>query len=200
MFHLGSAGVAIRNGAASRTARPGILPFDFNELGDAAAWNGACLVIATGFEGEINMVDGALDELGVMEGGGTELALVDQIYQRVSCDHALAGLAAAGADPVPAARPGHEHDGAELRLPAVIKPRGRFGRAQIHAISALGMQASCSIALQAGELVLIKIGRWGTDQFSFPCRVSRVLSAGPSYRLALEYNGLPLKVCCPRPD
>lgn len=138
------------------------------------------------------MVDSALDE--IMEAEGTRgLAVVDRIYRLVCRDQLHLRPSDASAPP---ARPDHGNV-AELRLPAVIKPRGRFGRAQIQAISSQGMQASCSIALCAGELVLIKIGRWGTDQFSFPCRVSRVLGAGSGYHLTLEFNGLPLKVSCP---
>jgi hypothetical protein len=89
--------------------------------------------------------------------------------------------------------------GVGLRLPAALKPLGaRFGRGVLHRISTTGMVLSSSIRLREGELLLVKLGRWGTDQFSFPCRVRRVSEADGEFQLALSFSGQPLKVRYPR--
>lgn len=126
-------------------------------------------------------------ELGT---SGDQLQLVDRIYDLVSARHERFHVDA---------RPetdGRGDDQREVRLPAVIKPCGRFGRAVIHHISCAGMQLTSSIEVEAGELVLIKIGRWGTAQFSFPCRVSRALITERAVHLELVFNGPPLRVRC----
>jgi len=98
-------------------------------------------------------------------------------------------------DPTP---PRWSRRGVGLRLPAALKPLGaRFGRGVLQRISTAGMVLSSSIRLREGELVLVKLGRWGTDQYSFPCRVRRVAETDGEFQLALSFSGQPLKVRYP---
>jgi len=89
--------------------------------------------------------------------------------------------------------------GVGLRLPAALKLRCRFGRAELRRISSSGMVLWTSIRLREGELLLVKLGRWGTDQYSFPCRVRRVTKTDGEYQLSLAFSGRPLKVRYPAP-
>jgi hypothetical protein len=88
--------------------------------------------------------------------------------------------------------------GVGLRLTATIKPiarsKNRFGRGTLLRLSTRGMLLSCSMRLGEGDLLLVKVGRWGTDQFSFPCRVRRVRELNGAVLLSLAFSGKPLRV------
>jgi len=84
--------------------------------------------------------------------------------------------------------------GVGLRLPASIKSRARFGHATLQRLSTSGMLVCSTIRLHEGDLLLVKVGRWGTDQFSFPCRVRRITEQSGTFGLMLGFSGKPLRV------
>jgi hypothetical protein len=82
----------------------------------------------------------------------------------------------------------------QTRLPATFKRRGRFGRGTVLDISPGGLRLATSLPLEKGDYLLVRIGRWGTDQFALPCRVQRVADASDGYQLGLSLSGTPLRV------
>jgi len=98
-------------------------------------------------------------------------------------------------DPPP---PRWSRRGVGLRLPVAIKSTARFGRATLLRLSTRGMLLVSTMRLREGDLLLVKLGRWGTDQFSFPCRVRRVhVHEDGALQIAVAFNGHPLRVRYP---
>lgn len=80
----------------------------------------------------------------------------------------------------------------QTRLPATFKRRSRFGRATILDISPSGLRLATTLPVERGDYLLVRIGRWGTDQFAFPCRV-RWVAIGAD-EVGLSFTGTPLRV------
>lgn len=81
-----------------------------------------------------------------------------------------------------------------LLLSAIIKGVCGVARASVLNMSPGGMLLVAELDAEPGESVLVKFGRPGAVQYSFPCRVERVGRHGDAQHLALAVTGIPLEV------
>jgi hypothetical protein len=80
-------------------------------------------------------------------------------------------------------------------LAAVVKTSSRLARGTVLNMSPGGMLLTSSIRARVGESILVKIGRAGGVQHSFPCQVVRVEEQGGAWQVGVRLAGIPLQVC-----
>jgi hypothetical protein len=82
-----------------------------------------------------------------------------------------------------------------MLVTALVKGTRGVARATVLNMSPGGMLLVADLDADVGETVLVKYGRPGTVQYSFPCRVERVELQSGARHIALSFSGIPLQVC-----
>lgn len=81
-----------------------------------------------------------------------------------------------------------------MLMPAIVKGPGGVARATVVNMSPGGMLMVTGLDVEVGELVLVKVGRPGSVQHSFPCKAVRVEEHDSESLVALTVTGIPLEV------